>query len=81
MLRGLPSTVSFSTNDSAVPTPHQDLLRAHFAVASILAVSGVGARINKYLEEVSWENVHGQTKSDGSTPLAELVKKKLLIGI
>ena len=64
-----------------VDLPRGEFLRTHFAVAAMLQVSGVGARINEYLNQGFWDGAHGPAETDGSTPLAELVAKRLLIGV
>lgn len=78
----VPSTITLRSNEPAVSLPRPELLRAHFAVASILQVSGLGARIWAALDTEFWEDAaHGPTAADGSTDLAALVGRRMLIGI
>lgn len=76
----VPQTVTLRSQEPEVPLPDPELLRVHFAVASILHVSGLGARLNAFLDSEFWEGVHGSAKADSSTDLAALVERRMLIG-
>lgn len=80
-LTSVPQTVVLRSRESEVPLPDPEFFRVHFVVASILHVSGFGARINAFLDPEFWEGVHGAAKADGSTDLGALVEKRMLIGI
>lgn len=78
----VPSTVRLRSHEANISAlPHPELLRAHFAVASILHVSGLGSRIWAALDTEFWEGAHGAAAADGSTDLAALVQRRMLIGI
>ncbi|MBE3045399.1 hypothetical protein IMZ48_23190 [Candidatus Bathyarchaeota archaeon] len=64
-----------------MPLPDPEFLRVHFVIALILHVSGIGRRLDAFLDPEFWEGVHGAAKADGSTDLAALVERRMLIGI
>ena len=77
----IPNVVTLQSREPAVPLPRADFLRARFTIASILQVSGIGARIREFLDPEFWNGVHGAVEGEGSTDLAALVKRRMLIGI
>ena len=77
----VPQQVVLRPQDSRVPLPDPEFLRVHFAVASILHVSGIGRRLEAFLDPEFWVEVQGTAKADGSTDLAAFVERRMLIGI
>ncbi|SPO06347.1 uncharacterized protein DNG_09036 [Cephalotrichum gorgonifer] len=77
----VPETATMRSQDPKVPLPRPEFFQVHFTVASILDVTGLGARMNAFLDPEFWEEAHGHAKADGSTDLATLVERKMLIGI
>lgn len=77
----VPQNVVLRSQESGVPLPHPEFLHVHFVVASILHVSGIGRRLDAFLDPEFWEGIHGAAKADGSTDLAALMERWMLIGI
>jgi hypothetical protein len=56
--------------------PDSDFLAAHLAIANILAVSGIGAKIDHYLSQ--YELNDGSIERDGSTDLGSMISWRLM---
>lgn len=63
-----------------MPLPRPEFLGAHFAVASILYVSGLGERMNALLDPEFWGGAQVTAEPNGSTDLAGLVEACLPMG-
>ncbi len=61
------------------PQPDYELLKAHYCVAEILAVSGIGVKIDK-LEDMAQLDAE-DINPDGSTDLASILGARMLTGI
>ncbi|KAL7625683.1 hypothetical protein AAE478_004904 [Parahypoxylon ruwenzoriense] len=75
----LPPFITFTSHDPTVPLPDRDFLSAHYVVAKILNGSGLIHKI-----PVSDWPVSGGVRSlkpDGSTDIAEILSRRLLIDI
>ena len=57
-------------------SPDPDFLAAHLAIANILAVSGIGAKIDHYLSQ--YELNDGNVEHDGSTDLGSMISWRLM---
>lgn len=77
----MPQTLVLRSHQPEVPLPHRELLRTHFVVASILHVSGLGEQMSALLDPEFWDGAHGAASADGSTDLAGLVEKRMLINL
>lgn len=70
--------VTFTSNDSSVPLPSPVLIRAHYIIAKILNVSGIGEMIDRLLSESEFDS---HVKSNGSTDLASIICQRLLMSV
>jgi hypothetical protein len=73
----LPEYITLTSKEKDVALPNRDIIRAHFSIAKILQVSGIGLKIDQYWER--W--VPSYAATDGSTDLGMMLSRKLLIGI
>lgn len=71
--------ITLEQHDPSVPMPDPAFLRVHFQVAQILAVSGIGHRIEEACEEES--RGPANLAPDGSTDIERVLNLKMLLHI
>lgn len=74
----IPSTVTLRSRDLSIPLPSPIFFDVHARVAKILEVSGIGLKISRALWPLDMADV---VAPDGSTDLAGIISRKLLIDI
>jgi hypothetical protein len=71
-------SITFNAADSSVPLPSPILLRAHYAIAKILQVSGVGDKIDILIYESGFDR---NIEPDGSSDIMSIIGRRLLMQV
>jgi len=71
--------ITLEQHDPSVPMPDPAFLRVHFQVAQILAVSGIGRRVEEACEAEYY--VPANLAPDGSTDIESVLNLKMLLHI
>lgn len=73
----LPDIITLTSNGTDVPPPNDKFLFLHFRIAEILAVSGVGEKIEAALNESCLDV--DSIRPDGSTDIGSILSRKMLM--